>query len=117
MDLLSPHECCCPEGPRLTTDSEKALERRNLRVQFFRTALCLCLAVLAVALGGSPLIGARLLLLLSPPSGFGFQLALLLALHLGPDADETSRATTHVLQALPRTLAAERPFGCPHNQL
>jgi len=50
-----------------------------------------------VTLGRSPLVGPLLLFLLSPPSGFGFLLALLLPLHLGPDADRTSRATTHVL--------------------
>lgn len=69
-----------------------------------------------MALGSSPLVGPRLLFLLSPLFGFGFQLALLLPLRFSPDADKTSRATTHVLQALPRTLAAER-LDCPHNQL
>jgi hypothetical protein len=70
-----------------------------------------------MALGGSPLVSPRLLSLLSPLSGLGFRLALLLPLHLSPRADKTGRTTTHLLQALPRTLAAERHFGCPHNQL
>jgi hypothetical protein len=87
------------------------LQRRNLRVQFLRASQSLCLPVLAVALGGSLLVDPRLPFLLPLPSGLGLQLALLLSLHLSPDADKTSRATTHVLQALPKAL------GCPHNQL
>ncbi|MFF1448912.1 hypothetical protein ACFVYF_12285 [Streptomyces sp. NPDC058274] len=93
------------------------MQRRDLRVQFLGTAQRFRLPVLAMALGSSPLVGPRLLGFLTPLSGFGFQLALLLPLHLSPHADNTSRATTHALQALPRTLTAERHVGCPHNQL
>lgn len=70
-----------------------------------------------MALGSSPLVGPRLLFLLSTASGFSFQLALLLPLHLSPDPDRTTRATTHVPQALPKTGAAQWSFGCPRNQL
>lgn len=111
--LLRPHEGGGPEGRRPATRGKKTLQGRNLRVQLLRAPQSLCLPVLAVALGSSPLVGPRLPLLLSPPSGFGFQLALLLPLHFSPDTDKTSRTTTHVLRALPGTLAAERHLVVP----
>ncbi|MCZ9349633.1 hypothetical protein NGM36_07455 [Streptomyces mutabilis] len=61
--------------------------------------------VLAVTPVSSASVGPRLLFLLPPPSGFGFHLPLLLPLHFGPDADKTSRPTTHALHALPKALA------------
>ncbi|MFD5075324.1 hypothetical protein [Streptomyces sp. NPDC058371] len=117
LDLLASQEGGRPEPGRSATRGKQALQRRDLRVQFLGTTQRFCLPVLAMTLGSSPLVGPRLLRFLSPLSGFGFPLALLLPLHLGPHADGTSRATTHVLQALPRTFTAERHVGCPHNQL
>ncbi|MDX3498407.1 hypothetical protein ACKI1I_32770 [Streptomyces turgidiscabies] len=117
LNILGSHERDSPEGRSPATRGEQTLQRRDLRVQFPGAAQSLCLSVFAVTLSGSPLVGPRFLFVLSPTAGFGFQLPLLLPLHLGPDADGTSRATTHVLQALPRTGAAERCFGCPRNQL
>ncbi|MFE7274407.1 hypothetical protein, partial [Streptomyces sp. NPDC057623] len=47
-------------------------------------------------------VSPRLPSFLPALSRLSFHLALLLTLHLSPDADQTSRATTHALPALPR---------------
>ncbi|GGV52005.1 hypothetical protein GCM10010293_64010 [Streptomyces griseoflavus] len=112
LDFLGPQEGSGPEGRSPAARGEETLQRCDLCVQFLRAAPGLRLPVLAMAPVGSPLIRPRLLFLLSAPSGFGFQLPLLLPLHLGPDADETGGTTTHVLQALPKAR-----FGCPRNHL
>ncbi|MFF5957329.1 hypothetical protein [Streptomyces luteogriseus] len=63
------------------------------------------LAVLTVALRGQPLVRPGLPRLLPTLPRLGFHLTLLLPLNLSPRTDKTSRATTHALQALPRTSA------------
>lgn len=73
------------------------MQRGDLSVQFLGAAQGFCLAVLAVVLDRSPLIGTCLLRFLPLPSCFGLHLALLLPLHFGPDADRATGASTHVL--------------------
>lgn len=104
LDILRAHERGRSERRSLATRGEKTLQRGDVSVQFLRAAQGLRLPVLAVVLDRSPLIGTCLLRFLPLPSGFGLQLALLLPLHLGPDADRATGASTHVLQALPKAL-------------
>ncbi|GGV01573.1 hypothetical protein GCM10010211_81070 [Streptomyces albospinus] len=87
------------------------MQRLNLCVQFLSAASRFCLPVLTVTLESLTLAGTCLLRFLSPSSGFGLHLALLLPLHLSPCADQAIRATTHMLRALPKAV------GYPDNQL
>ncbi len=67
-------------------------------------------------LSSEPLVSPRLPSFLPALSRLGFHLALLLTLHLSPDADQTSRATTHALPALPRDVGTADQPDCPRNQ-
>lgn len=102
--VLGAEKCGGLESRILTTRGEKALQRRNLCVQFLRAAQRLSLPVLTMALRGPPLMGARLLRFLSLSSGFRLYLTLLLPLHFSPDADNAGRTTTHEVLALPEAL-------------
>ncbi len=82
------------------------LQGDDLRFELLGAPPGLGVPELLVALRDMPLIGVGLPRVLPLLPGLGLPLALLLPLHLGPDADESARATTHVLQALPRTPAS-----------
>ncbi|GHA21090.1 hypothetical protein [Streptomyces olivaceoviridis] len=110
------HQGRRPERRRLTTRGRQPLQGGDLRVQLLRAPSRLCLSVLPVLLRGTSLMGPRLPFLFPAPSGLGFYLTLVLTLRLRPDTDKTSRATTHALQALPRTSAQPTKLWLPHNQ-
>lgn len=75
---------------------EQPLQRDDLCLQRLRAAPHLCLLKLTLALRGTPLIGTHFLRFVPTPPGFELLLALLLPLHLGPDADRSPRTTTHL---------------------
>lgn len=64
-------------------------------------------------LSSEPLVSPRLPGFLPALSRLGFDPALLLTLHLGPDADQTSGATTHALPALPRDVGTPTKTWLP----
>jgi hypothetical protein len=89
-DDLGPDERGRPEGGCAAARGEYALQRGDLGVQLLGAAQRFCLPVLAVVLRGLPLVRAFRLGLLPLPSGLRLHLALLLALHLSPDADQAT---------------------------
>ncbi len=112
-DLFRAHQRGRSEDRRLATRSQQSLQGGDLRVQLLRSPPRLGLSKLPMLLSGKSLTGPHLPCLFSAPPGLGFHLPLVLTLHFCPGTDETSRATTHALQALPRTSAQPTELWLP----